>query len=140
MRLERMGNRMARPEHAAVGNDAGRPAVPLTLPVNARTVVWSLERCLVTERPHADAVTREIATVLGPNDSVYVENYGHGWGAVHVTVADWTSTAADWFRTRREWAYAGPAMEAATDGASVAPCNWIEFRRDVRVDEDEAEA
>lgn len=86
--------------------------------------------------PLAKEVIDELEGVLGEDDSMSVHDHGHGYGAVHVTVAHWASTSARWFQQHRaDWAYEGPAMVAVTPGEEVPVINWVEWSRRVRIGE-----
>ncbi len=60
-----------------------------------------------------------------------MRDYGHGLGAVHVTLASWFAPVATMFCTSSEWEYMGPPV-LAVENEEPAPS--LEFSCWVRLD------
>jgi hypothetical protein len=81
----------------------------------------------VDDLPQANAVLARIREILGTDGSVKMRDYGHGLGAVHVTLVHVLTPAAKIFSTSEEWDFVGSEVDTA--GAPR-----LEFSRWVRLD------
>lgn len=86
----------------------------------------------MNELPQASAVLEAIRNLLGRGGSVRMRDYGHGLGAVHVTLAHWLNPAAKEFYTSNDWEYVGPGVQLIEDDTAAIPS--LEFSRWVRLD------
>jgi len=61
-----------------------------------------------------------------------MRDYGHGLGAVHVTLPHWLTPALGELSTSDDWDYVGPGDDDHADDDEALSC--IEFSRWVRLD------
>ena len=81
--------------------------------------------------PQANTVLAAIRSVLGEAGTVRMRDYGHGLGAIHVTLWHLLTPATKMFYASDEWDYVGSVADGMDDTAG-APA--IEFSRWVRLD------
>jgi len=84
----------------------------------------------VDDLPQANAVLAKIRGVLGTAGTVRMHDYGHGLGAVHVTLTHLLTPAAKMFMGSDEWELVGSSTEVDDTASGLG----VEFSRWVRLD------
>ncbi len=81
--------------------------------------------------PRASRVLATLRDLVGVTGVIQMRDYGHGLGAVHVTLPTLATPAANTLSFSDDWQYVGSEIED-DDTDEVAPC--MEFSRWVRLD------
>lgn len=88
---------------------------------------------MMEELPRAASVLSTLRSIVGAAGVIQMRDYGHGLGAVHVTLPHWLTPALGELSGSTEWEYCGPAVDDETEDDAPAP-TCIEFQRWVRLD------
>lgn len=80
--------------------------------------------------PRASSVLAEIRKMIGASDAIRMLDYGHGLGAVHVTIGHWATPAATHLSVSPDWNFVG-SCHTEDDSASVG---GLRFSRWVRLE------
>ncbi len=86
---------------------------------------------MTRDLPRASAVLADLRSVVGSAGVIRMRDYGHGLGAVHVTLPHWLTPALGELSASSEWEYVGSAAEGAVEDDVLASA---EFSRWVRLD------
>ena len=81
--------------------------------------------------PRASRVLATLRELIGVTGVIQMKDYGHGLGAVHVTVPSLATPATNSLSFSEDWQYVGSEIED-DDTDEVAAC--MEFSRWVRLD------
>lgn len=85
----------------------------------------------MSELPPASAVLATIRSVVGAAGVIQMRDYGHGLGAVHVTLPHWLTPALTELSHDDDWEFVGPP--SFDDELDDGPTDCIEFSRWVRL-------
>ena len=83
--------------------------------------------------PRASAVLATLRSVVGAAGVIQMRDYGHGLGAVHVTLPHWLTPALGELASMAEWEYVGPVVDKNAKYDSTVP-NRVEFSQWVRLE------
>lgn len=85
----------------------------------------------MNELPPASTVLATIRSVVGAAGVIQMRDYGHGLGAVHVTLPHWLTPALSELSMDDDWEFVGPP--SYDDELDDCPTDCIEFSRWVRL-------
>ena len=88
---------------------------------------------MVQDLPRASTVLSTLRSVVGAAGVIKMRDYGHGLGAVHVTLPHWLTPALRELSSSKEWEYVGPGVDDDTEDDAPAP-SCVEFSRWVRLE------
>ncbi len=88
---------------------------------------------MTEDLPRASSVLAHLRALVGATGVIQMRDYGHGLGAVHVTLPHWLTPALGELSESSEWDYVGPGVDDDTEDDAPAP-SAIEFSRWVRLD------
>ena len=88
---------------------------------------------MMEDLPRASTVLATLRSVVGAAGVIQMRDYGHGLGAVHVTLPHWLTPALGELSRREEWEYVGPGVDDDTEDDTPAP-SCVEFSRWVRLE------
>ena len=88
---------------------------------------------MMEDLPRASTVLATLRSVVGAAGVIQMRDYGHGLGAVHVTLPHWLTPALGELSRRDEWEYVGPGVDNDTEDDTSAP-SCVEFSRWVRLE------
>ena len=87
---------------------------------------------MTRDLPRASAVLATLRSTIGAAGVIQMRDYGHGLGAVHVTLPHWLTPALGELSSSNDWDYVGSGVETSEDDAPAPSC--VEFSRWVRLD------
>lgn len=88
---------------------------------------------MIDDLPKASEVLANLRSVVGAAGVIQMKDYGHGLGAVHVTLPHTLTTAVLALSNLEEWEYKGPGTDEDPDDDSAAS-SCVEFSRWVRLE------
>ena len=88
------------------------------------------EEAPMSDLPRASTVLATLRSVVGTAGVIQMRDYGHGLGAVHVTLPHWLTPALSELSVSDDWDYVGPTESGQDD---VASPSCMEFSRWVRL-------